>query len=151
MSRLRHATIVLVAVAALGLAACDGDTAENNEYVDEVNAVSSQLLDSVSALPASGGSPGQISSALDQVASQLGTAASDLSAIDPPEDVSDLHEDIVTDLQTLEDEATNAADEVQQGGAAAAIGVVGQFVAEANRIGAEIDSTISEINSVLQD
>jgi hypothetical protein len=153
MSRFRHATVALAvfATAALGLAGCDGDTAENNEYVDDVNAVSTQLLESVKSLPAGGGSPQQISTALDQVASQVGTAATDLSAIDPPEDVAGLHDQIVSDLETLESEATNAADEVKSGGAAAAIGVVGQFVAEANRIGAEIDSTISEINGVLQD
>lgn len=152
MPRLRHAAIALLAVAfALGLAACDGDTGENNEYVDEVNAVSSDLLASVSSLPASGGKPGQVSRALDQVASQVGTAATGLTEIDPPEDVATLHDDIVTDLQTLEDEATNAADEVKSGGAAAALGAVGRFAAEANRIGAEIDSSITEINSVLQD
>jgi hypothetical protein len=151
MSRLRPALIALALAAALGLVACDGDTAENNEYVDEVNAVSQQLLSSVQSLPAGGGSPQQISTALDQVASDVGTAATDLSDIDPPEDVADLHEEIVADLETLESEATNAADEVAAGGAAGAIGVVGQFVAEANRLGAEIDSTISEINSVLQD
>ena len=151
MPRLRHAAIALLAVAALGLVACDGDTAENNEYVDEVNAVSSDLLASVSSLPASGGKPGQVSRALDQVASQVGTAATDLTEIDPPEDVATLHDDIVTDLQTLEEEATKAAGEVRSGGAAAALGVVGRFVAEANRIGAEIDSSITEINSVLQD
>ena len=151
MPRLRHAAIALLAVAALGLVACDGDTAENNEYVDEVNAVSSDLLASVSSLPASGGKPGQVSRALDQVASQVGTAATDLTEIDPPEDVATLHDDIVTDLQTLEEEATKAAGEVRSGGAAAALGVVGRFVAEANRIGAEIDSSITEINIVLQD
>ena len=152
MPRLRQLTTILalVAAATLGLAACDGDSAENNEYVDEVNAVSSQLLDSVSSLPAGAGSPGQISSALNQVSKQVGTAATDLAEIDPPEDVADLHDEIVADLETLEGEATEAANEVKAGGAAAAIGVVGRFVAEANRLGAEIDSTISEINSTLQ-
>ena len=45
---------------------------------------------------------------------------------------------------------TNAANEVSAGGAAAAVGVVAQFVAEASRIGGEIDSTITEINQELQ-
>jgi hypothetical protein len=151
MSGPRYLVLALLAASALALAACDEDTAENNDYVDQVNEVSSTLLSSVQTLPASGGSPQQISGALNQVADQVGTAATDLSEIDPPEDVADLHDRIVTDLNTLSDEATNAANEVKSGGAAAAAGVVGQFVVEANRIGAEIDSTITEINNVLQD
>ena len=151
MSRLRYRVLALLAVSALALSACDEDTAENNDYVDEVNEVSSTLLSSVQALPATGGSPQQVSSALEEVATQVGTAATDLDAIEPPSDVANLHDKIVTDLTTLSDEATNAANEVAAGGAAAAAGVVGQFVVEANRIGAEIDSTITEINSTLQD
>ena len=132
------------------LAACDGDTAENNDYVDQVNEVSSTLLSSVESLPAAGGSPQQVSSALEDVSTQVGTAADDLEAIDPPEDVASLHDKIVADLNTLSDEASNAANEVSSGGAAAAVGVIAQFVAEANRIGTEIDSTITEINDELQ-
>ena len=150
MSRLRYLALALIAASALALAACDGDTAENNEYVDQVNEVSSTLLSSVQSLPAAGGSPQQISSALERVSTDVGTAATDLSEIEPPEDVTELHDKIVTDLNTLKAEATNAANEVAAGGAAGAAGVVAQFVAEANRIGAEIDATITEINNELQ-
>ncbi len=150
MTRLRCLALALIAASALALAACDGDTAENNDYVDQVNEVSSTLLSSVQSLPASGGSPQQVSSALEQVSTQVGTAATDLSEVDPPEDVADLHEKMVTDMNTLSDEATNAANEVASGGAAGAVGVVAQFVAEANRIGGEIDATIDQINSELQ-
>jgi hypothetical protein len=151
MNRRRHLALALIAASALALAACDGDTAENNDYVDQVNEVSSTLLSSVQSLPATGGSPQQISTALNDVSTQVGTASTDLSEIDPPDDVADLHDKIVTDLNTLSGEAENAANEVAAGGAAGAVGVVAQFVTEANRIGAEIDSTITEINNVLQD
>lgn len=151
MSRLRLLTLALAVTSAVAFAACDEDTAENNEYVDQVNQVSSTLLDSVESLPVGGGSPQQVSSALEEVSSQLETASTDLAEIDPPEDVADLHDKIVTDLETLSSEATNAADEVSAGGAAGAVGVISQFVVEANRIGAEIDTTITEINSKLQE
>lgn len=151
MSRLRGLTIALAATASLALAACDGDTAENNEYVDQVNEVSSTLLSSVESLPAGSGSPQQISGSLDKVAAQLQAAATDLAAIDAPEGVADLHDEIVTDLKTLSDEATNAANEVAAGGAASSVGVISGFVVEANRIGSEIDQTIAEINQKLQE
>jgi hypothetical protein len=150
MSRLRIPVLALAAISAIALAACDGDTAENNEYVDPVNEVSSTLLSSVEALPVGGGSPQQVSGALEQVAGKLETAATGFQEIEPPEDVATLHDSIVEDLSTLSSEATNAADEVSAGGAAGAVGVISQFVGEANRIGAEIDQTISEINNKLQ-
>ncbi len=151
MTRFRCLALALAASSALALSACGvAETADNNDYVDEVNQVSSSLLSSVESLPASGGSPQQISTALEDVSAQVGTAATDLDGITPPEDVAELHDSIVADLNTLKDEAANAANEVAAGGAAAAVGVVAQFVAEANRIGAEIDGTITEINNELQ-
>lgn len=150
MSRPRRLAVVLAACSALALAACGADTSENNEYVDEVNQVNAALLESVETIPATGGSPGQVSTALESVSAQLRTAASDLAAVSPPDDVADLHAEIVHDVETLSEEASNAANEVAAGGAAGAAGVVAQFVAEANRIGAEIDATITEINEVLQ-
>ena len=118
MFRPRRFALALIAVSAVALAACDGDTAENNDYVDQVNEVSSTLLTSVQSLPATGGSPKQISAALERVSAEVGTAATDLDGIEPPEDVASLHDEIVTDLNTLKDEATNAANEVSAGGAA---------------------------------
>lgn len=146
----RFAAVLLVAASAVALAACDEDTAENNDYVDQVNEVSSTLLESVQSLPSGSGNPQEISAALDDVASQVGTAATDMSEIDPPEDVAEQHDKIVADLDTLQSEAQNASDEVAAGGAAGAVGVIAQFVAEANRLGAEIDATITEINNTLQ-
>ena len=151
MSRLRSLVLALAATSALAVAACGTDTAENNDYVDQVNQVSTSLLSSVKSIPATGGSPQQVSASLDQVSTEVGSAATELEDIDPPEEVADLHAKIISDLKTLQDEAKNAADEVAAGGAAGAVGVVTQFVGEANRIGAQIDTTIGEINQELQD
>jgi aryl-alcohol dehydrogenase-like predicted oxidoreductase len=150
MFRTRALVLALIACSALALGACGSDTAENNDYVDQVNQVTSELLASVQSIPATGGSPQRVSASLENVSTRLGSAATDLSEITPPEDVADFHVEIVQDLRTLQDEASNAADEVKAGGAAGAVGVVTQFVAEANRIGAQIDSAITDINDRLQ-
>ena len=50
MSRLRPLAIALVAAAALFVVACDGDTAEKNDYVDEVNEVQNTLQSDISKL-----------------------------------------------------------------------------------------------------
>ena len=144
----------LLAAAALALAACDGDTDEKNDYVDEVNGVTATLnsgLTEISSQATAVGSPEQAASVFSGFGSSLDAAATDLEGITPPDEVAGLHDQIVEDLQTLSSEATNAADEIKAGGAASVAGVATQFIAEANRIAGEIDTTIGEINSQLQE
>jgi len=146
------AGLALLAAASLSLVAC-GDTAEKNDYVDEVNKVTSTLQSGLTEVGsgATVESPDQAAGVFEEFAVQLETATTDLEGITAPEDVADLQDEIVQNLRTLEAEATGAADEIRSGGAAAIAGVVAQFLTEANRIGIEIDSTIGEINSQLQD
>jgi hypothetical protein len=147
-------TAPALAAAVVVLGACGGDTAEKNDYVDKVNGVTATLnsgLTEISSEATAVASPKQAAGVFSGFASNLDTAASDLEGISPPDDVTDLHDQIVQNLRTLSDEATNAADEVRAGGAASVAGVATQFIAEATRISAEVDTTISEINSQLQE
>ena len=152
MPRSGIAGVALLAAASLTLVACGGDTAEKNDYVDEVNKVTSTLQSGLTEVGsgATANSPDQAAAVFEEFAAQLGTATTDLEGITAPEDVADLQDEIVQNLRTLEAEATGGADEIRSGGAAAIAGVVAQFLTEANRIGIEIDSTIGEINSQLQ-
>jgi hypothetical protein len=152
MTRVRIVLLCLAAASALALTACDEDTAENNDYVDQVNEISERLQASVTEVTsASGNDPATVGTTLETVAGEFQTAADDLSEVDPPEDVADLHDDMVEDIETLSTEAQSAADEVGQGGVAASVGALQQFATEATRLGTEIDTTISEINSKLQE
>jgi hypothetical protein len=152
MSRPGLAGLTLLAAASLTLVACSGDTAEKNDYVDEVNKVTSTLQSGLTEVGsgASVNSPDQAAAVFDGFARQLDAAVTDLEGVSVPEDVPDLHDEIVQNLRTLEDEATGAANEIRTGGAGAIAGVSAQFLTEANQIGIEIDSTIGEINSQLQ-
>jgi hypothetical protein len=147
------AGFMLLAAASLGLVACDGDSAEANDYVDQVNEVTATLQSGLAEVGSGGtvDSPGQAAAVFEEFAGQLETAVSDLEEIGAPEGVADLQGEIVEDLRTLEDEARGAANEIRTGGAAAVAGVAAQFLVEANRLGTEIDTTIGEINAELQE
>ncbi|HEX2358224.1 MAG TPA: hypothetical protein VHH72_00255 [Solirubrobacterales bacterium] len=154
MRRARPLIVAAVMVAVLALIGCGDDTDEKNEYVGQVNDVTATLntglgevANQAGALP----SPADSSRVFRDFAAQLDTAAAEISAISPPEDVADLHDRLVEQLERLSAEATNAADEISAGGQAAVAGVATQFVAEANSLSAEADGTIAEINSVLQE
>ena len=153
MMRARLIVPVLVAASALALAACGEDTEEKNAYVDAVNEVTTTLNEGLTEISsgAAATSPDQAATVFADFGEQLDAAATDIEAIDPPEDVADLHDQLVTQVEDLGATATNAADEVEAGGAAAVTGVATEFVAEATTASTEVDSTITEINSVLQE
>jgi hypothetical protein len=151
---LRHVIAALTALvaASLTLVACGGDTAEKNDYVDEVNKVTSTLQSGLTEVGSGAtlDSPDQATAVFEEFAAQLEAAVTDLDGVSAPEDVAGLHDEVVENLRTLEDEATGAANDIRTVGAAAIAGVSAQFLTEANQTGIEIDSTIGEINSQLQ-
>jgi ABC-type transporter Mla subunit MlaD len=146
------AGLALLAAASLTLVACGGDTAEKNDYVDEVNKVTSTLQSGLTEVGsgATVDSPDQAAAVFEDFGEQLDAAVADLDGVSAPEDVAGLHDEVVENLRRLEDEATSAANEIRTGGAGAIAGVSAQFLTEANQIGIEIDSTIGEINPQLQ-
>lgn len=152
MPRLPALAAAACLAAALSLVAC-GDTEEKNDYVDSVNEVTSTLNSGLAEVSSQGtavGSPEEAAKVFTDFSAQLDAASADLSEIEPPEEVTELHDRLVGQLDELSAEATNAADEIGAGGPAAVAGVAAGFIGEATRISAEADSTISEINSELQ-
>jgi hypothetical protein len=153
MPALRLILLTLAACSSFAVAACGGDTQEKNDYVGAVNEVTTTLnagLTTISSEAATVNSPEQAQGVFTDFATQLDTAAADISQITPPGDVAELHDQLVGDIQTLSAEATAAADEIKTGGAASVAGVATGFITQADTLSAEIDSTISEINSKLR-
>lgn len=150
---LRAPLLLALAAAAAGLVACGGDTEEKNAYVDEVNGATSALnsgLAEISSEAATVGSPAEAAGIFSDFAAQLDAAAGELSAISPPDEVSELHTQLVEDVETLSAAATNAAGEIEAGGPASVAGVATGFIGEANTLSADVDATIAEINAELQ-
>ncbi len=154
MPRPRLIVLALAIASALTVAACGGDADEKNAYVDDINNVTSTLnsgLTEISTEAATVGSPEQAAGIFSDFAAQLDTAAAQIEDISPPDDVAGLHYQLVDEITTLSAAATGAADEIGAGGPAAVAGVATGFIGEANRLSAEVDTTISEINRQLQD
>lgn len=151
MSRLRLLLPALLVFAALFLVACDGDMAENNDYVDEVNEVQNTLQTEIGALAQTPESPDQLVTFYEDTKAKLEEAVAKLEEIEPPEDLGELHDELVAEVQGLADLITGAVDEIRQGGAAAIPGAVQQLATEGSRIQSEFSATIDEINSKLQE
>ena len=154
MPRLGTLAVSLLLLAVPALAACGEDTDEQNDYVDEVNGVTTGLNDELNRISGEVTSIGNPEEAADAFASfdeAVRSAADELERIDPPEEVAELQDQLVAEVERLAAEAGNVDDEIREGGPAAVIGVATGFIAEANRVSADIDATLDEINSVLQD
>lgn len=106
---------VLVAASALAVAACGEDNEEKNDYVDQVNEVTTTLNEGLTEISsgAAATSPDQAATVFADFGTELEAAASDLEGIEPPDDVTDLHDELVAKIKDLGATATNAADEIK--------------------------------------
>lgn len=145
--------VLLIACAVAAVVAGCGANAERNDYIDEVNAEQGELLESVSAV-VSGPVPTNTKEAA-AVAHKLsvafGDGADQIEAIDPPEEVADLHARLVAGLRRLSERLANAQDALTgssaQEAADAAADLQQQISHAQERINALIDSINSEFQS----
>jgi cell division septum initiation protein DivIVA len=151
MPRLRLIAPFVLVLSALLLVACGGDTEEKNDYVDEVNEIQTTLQDEINSLAEQPESPDQLVGFYDDAVASLNAAVTSLEDVSPPDDVTELHDRLISEVQELSDIIKGAADEIKNGGVAAVPGAVQQLVTEATRVQTEFSATIDEINSTLQD
>lgn len=102
MNRVLCAVGALLLAGALALAAC-GSNEENDDYVDQVNAIQEQLVDDVTE--AVSGAPPTNPEAAAEVAADLEgvftSTAEEFEAVEPPQDVADLHDELVAAIRRV--------------------------------------------------
>lgn len=154
MRRAHLIVLCLAAASALAVAACGGDTDEKNDYVAAVDDQTEKLSPALSEATteyAKANSPEQVSKVFSDLAAELDGVATDLRGIDPPDEVAGLQDRLIGRVGDLSAAAANAGDEVKAGGPATIAGVANEFNSESAMISGEVDSTLSEINSALQE
>jgi hypothetical protein len=146
-------TTALAVAATLSLIACDSN-GEENDYVDSVNEITDVLRKDVSELSKDEkavGDPQQTADVYEQFAAEFDQAASDAADLDAPEGISELHSQIVKDLQAMSAEASKAADEARAAPAADLVHISARLEIDEGSLAHDIDRTIDEINAELQD
>jgi hypothetical protein len=149
--RRRVAIVGILALAAVAPAAC-GSGSEEDDYVDRLNEITEVLRDDVSQLSKDGvavGDPEETAQVYDEFAAEFGQAAAEAAELEPPGEIADLHDRIVDDLESMEMEASNAAEAVRAGGADDIVHVSARLEIDEGRLAADIDGTIQEINAEL--
>jgi hypothetical protein len=139
---------VVIAIAAAAAIAAGCGNEEQNNYVDEVNAIQTDIADA--ATEASTSAPSNPEEAADvghQIADAFGQGADDLAAIDPPEEVADLHDQLTQELSQVADDINNAADTFESGNAQQAAQAAVELQQSVTTAQTEVNSLIEQINS----
>jgi hypothetical protein len=141
------AALTLTLVAATG---CGGDTKENNEYVDAVNKAQNDFVAGVNKVQSMGASTKP-----EDVFTQLNTAIdkviADLKAVDPPDDVKDLHNQLIAEMGKFDTSIATAADALKSNDPQKISEAQVALGTDVSQIGTKVSSIITEINKKLQD
>jgi hypothetical protein len=146
---LRTTLLCFAAIAALAFAACGNG--EQNDYVDQVNEVQQSFLDQVTeaaSTPAT--NPQQVGEMIAAMQDAFTTAADDLSAIDPPEEVTDLHAQLTSTMADLGDQVAEVGKALQGGNPAAAQQAALQLQSAITTSQEQVTQLIDDINAQLQ-
>ena len=154
-SLLRAAVICAAALALVVTAGCGSDTKSNNEYVSAINKVQTDFAADVQKVGSGSSAGSDPAAAAKKTFSDLKTAIdkviADLKAVDPPDKVKDLHDQLIAEMNDFEDQVTAAGDSLDSKDPQTILSAQSKFATSASSLGTRISKTISDINTKLQD
>jgi hypothetical protein len=154
MTSLVRASAVGLAALSLVAAGCGSDTKANNDYVDAVNKAQTEFADNIQKVGSSAPSGSDPAAKAKQTFTALGAAIdkviADLKAVEPPDDVKDLHNKLISQLNDFGGQVDQAASALGSGDLKAIATAQAKFAQSASSLGTEISKTISDINTKLQ-
>lgn len=151
MNRVHRGGLAAAGVlAALAIAACGNG--EQNDYVDQVNEIQTTFLEDLTASAST--PPTDAEGAGDLVAEMEGaftTAADDLEAIDPPEEVADLHAELISSMSTLGEQVSGLGGALESGNPQQVQEAALELQGALTESESEVSSLITDINTQLQE
>jgi membrane-bound lytic murein transglycosylase B len=152
-SVMRSAVLCLTALA-LVATGCGSDTKKNNDYVDAVNKAQTAFADNVKKVGSSAPLGGDAAAAAKQTFSDLSAAIdkviADLKAVEPPDEVKDLHNQLISELREFGTQVADAGRSLTSSDPQAIATAQSKFATSASSLGTRISKTISDINAKLQ-
>ncbi|HEY8002051.1 MAG: hypothetical protein ACHQJ5_10075 [Vicinamibacteria bacterium] len=143
--------LAIAAIAFLG-AGC-GSVDEQNAYVDQVNELRTELLSTVSDLTSSA-TPSNAAEAADlsgQLEEAYASAADGLEAVEAPDEVADLHSQLVAGLRGIATQIDRAQHALNQASAEQAVQALTDLQTSVARAETELGDLIDQINAEFQD
>jgi Family of unknown function (DUF6376) len=142
----------LFAVAAILALVAGCGNEEQNDYVDEVNALQTELVSQVTE--ATSGSvpttPEEAAEVAGELAQVFADGAEEFEAVSPPEEVADLHAQLVEQIRGIADQVEAAEEAFNSGNAQEASQAALELQQAGNEAQTALDDLISQINDELQ-
>jgi rRNA processing protein Gar1 len=142
----------LAAVFSLLLVAGCGDGEEKDAYVAEVNTLQTELVEQVSTAAASiPSNQTEAAAYAGRIASVFGRAADRFAAVEPPDDVADLHAQVVEQIRSIAADSRKAERALRDGTPEQARKALVRLQDAATDAQNRLNMLIEEINSDLRD
>ena len=144
----------IAVLAALAIGACGTDTDTKNRYVDSVNRTQTQLAERFNRLQTQitgTTSPDQDRATLGGFETAVADAVRDLRGIKPPEEVTSLHRELITEIDEYGAAVRVARGALASGNSEKVLDAQKQLVGSVGRISARINRTTAAINDQLKD
>src|SRR4051812_26996389 len=153
-SLLRVLTVCLAALALVVVSGCGGsDTGSKNDYVSSINKVQTDFANSLSASAGTTSASDPLAGAKDtftKIDTGLAKVVTELKGIDPPSDVKDLHQQLITEISQLDQEVKKIEASVGSGDLKKIAAAQTQFATAAEKLQTQFGKTITDINTKLQ-
>jgi hypothetical protein len=147
------ALLAAVAIGALAVG-CGSDTKAANDYVDAVNRAQNDFastFDRLSSQITSKSTPEQDQRTLDGFKRAVDKVVGDLRAVQAPEKVKPLHDQLVGEISSYGEEIDKAKSAYAKGGPKAIVRAQTRFVSAVTRVSGQINRTIAAINKKLRE
>jgi hypothetical protein len=143
---------LVLALCAVLLGGCGGDTKSKNDYVNKVNRAQSDFVavvdDSESRITGDA-SDKDTAAQLDMIRTAAAKVVVELRAIKPPDKVRDLHADLVGEAQGLVTAFRKAADAYRSGETSKILSAKVDLSKDVTRVNAQLSATIQALNNKL--
>jgi hypothetical protein len=143
---------LVLALCAVLLGGCGGDTKSKNDYVNKVNRAQSDFVavvdDSESRITGDA-SDKDTAAQLDMIRTAAAKVVVELRAIKPPGKVRDLHADLVGEAQGLVTAFRKAADAYRSGEPSKILSAKVDLSKDVTRVNAQLNATIQALNNKL--
>ena len=145
---LRAALVAMAMIAALAFAAGCGNE-EQNDYADDVNSAQESFLEEMTAAAsqANPANAGQADQLIGEMQGAIDSFVSDLEGIEPPEEVADLHDELITTMSDIGGEIGELGDALTSGNPQQAAQAAAQLTTAVSSAQTEVTSIIDQINA----
>jgi hypothetical protein len=152
MSKLARAVaLAMVALSLVAASGCGSDTKKSNDYVNAINKAQTDFVASVNKIQTGlTAQPGQAQKVFTSLKASVDKVVADLKAVTPPDKVKALHGQLVSQLDSFGKAIAEAGTALTSKDQAKIVAAQTKFANAASTTGAQITTTIGEINTKLQ-